>query len=178
LNCPKCLADINKEDELSKTCLVLLGFALLTLTFISTPAMAETRPIQLALVTPIQIFPEGDDITGVRLNLLYGRNVSFIGLDLGLINHTTTGMCKGYQFGLAGIADGDFMGWQDNAVNIVHGNFEGLQWGVVNYANSANGFQLGLVNYARTLKGLQIGLVNIIKQGGAFPFFPIINWSF
>ncbi|MCK4656893.1 MAG: hypothetical protein KAT85_07655, partial [candidate division Zixibacteria bacterium] len=76
------------------------------------------------------------------------------------------------------IADGDFMGWQDNAVNIVHGNFEGFQWGVVNYANSANGFQLGLVNYARTLKGLQIGLVNIIKQGGAFPFFPIINWSF
>ncbi len=27
-------------------------------------------------------------------------------------------------------------------------------------------------------KGLQIGLVNIIKEGGAFGFFPIVNWSF
>ena len=41
-----------------------------------------------------------------------------------------------------------------------------------------NGVQLGLVNYAGTMHGLQIGLVNIIKQGGAFPVFPIVNWSF
>ncbi len=163
---------------MSKKCLILFGLALLILTFISTPAMAETRPIQLALVTPIQIFPEEDDITGFRLNLLYGRNVSFIGVDLGLVNRTTTGMCMGYQHGLVGIADSDFMGWQHNAVNIVHGDFQGLQMGIVNKAYSANGLQFGIVNYARTLKGLQIGLVNIIKEGGAFPFFPIVNWSF
>jgi hypothetical protein len=49
---------------------------------------------------------------------------------------------------------------------------------LVNYAENMNGFQLGLVNYAQTAKGLQIGLVNIIRQGGQFPVFPIVNWSF
>ena len=87
-------------------------------------------------------------------------------------------MSKGVQFGLVGLVDADFMGWQSTAVNLTKRNFEGFQWGIVNYAGHANGFQLGLVNYAVTMKGLQIGLVNIIKQGGQFPVFPIVNWSF
>jgi len=157
---------------------VLLGLAVLTFILICTPVQAEKRPIQIALVTPIQIFPEDDSITGVRLNLLYGRNVAVSGLDLGLVNHTTTGMFKGWQHGLVGIADTDFMGWQDCGVNITNGKCEGLQWGVVNYAGYMSGLQLGLVNYSRTMKGLQIGLVNIIRQGGQFPVFPIVNWSF
>jgi len=36
---------------------------------------------------------------------------------------------------------------------------------------------LGFVNYAETMKGLQIGLINVIRQGGQFPVFPIVNWS-
>jgi hypothetical protein len=48
----------------------------------------------------------------------------------------------------------------------------------VNTADFHNGLQLSFVNYARTLNGVQIGLVNIIKEGGAFPIFPIVNWSF
>ncbi len=157
---------------------VLLGLVVLTLILIWTPVQAEKRPIQIALVTPIQIFPEDDSITGVRFNLLYGRNAAVSGLDLGLVNHTTTGMFKGWQHGLVGIADTDFMGWQDCAVNVTNGKFEGFQWGIVNYANAMSGFQLGLVNYAQTMKGLQIGFVNIIRQGGQFPVFPIVNWSF
>lgn len=77
-----------------------------------------------------------------------------------------------------GIADADFTGFQDNAVNIVKGKAEGLQLSFVNYAARASGLQLGLVNYAGTMHGLQIGIVNIIGQGGAFPVFPIVNWSF
>ena len=41
-----------------------------------------------------------------------------------------------------------------------------------------HGLQVGVVNYAQSMRGLQIGLVNIIKQGGQFPVFPIVNWSF
>ena len=82
------------------------------------------------------------------------------------------------QFGLIGLVEGDFSGWQGTAGNITKGTAEGLQWGVVNYAGHASGLQLGLVNYALSMKGLQIGLVNIIKQGGQFPVFPIVNWSF
>jgi len=145
---------------------------------VSTPALAEKRPVQLSLVTPIQIFPEDDNISGVRLNLIYGRNASVTGIDWGLINHSTTGISKGWQLGLAGVVDADFVGWQDNAVNVVKGNFKGFQWGFVNFAKHARGFQLGFVNYVESMHGLQIGLVNIIRQDGMFPAFPIVNWSF
>ena len=158
---------------------VLFGFAVLTLIFISTPGQAQNRPIQVSLFTPIQIFPEDNSIKGFRLNLIYGRNVSVTGLDLGLINHTTTGKSKGVQFGLVGLSDSDFIGWQSNDwANVTKGKFKGFQSGIVNYAKDMSGVQLGVVNYAEIMNGLQIGLVNIIRQEGAFPVFPIVNWSF
>lgn len=139
---------------------------------------AQEKPIQISLFDPIQIFPNTTAIKGLRFNFLYGKNTSVVGLDIGLVNHTTSGLSKGVQFGLVGINEGDYVGFQDNFINYQDGNFEGFQWGFVIYANYCNGFQLGFVNYARTMKGLQIGLVNIIKQGGQFPVFPIVNWSF
>ena len=157
---------------------VVLALAALALIFVTPVQAQQNRPIQIALITPAQIFPEEDPISGIRLNLIYGRNVSVTGLDLGLINHTTTGMTKGLQFGLVGLADTDFLGWQDNWVNVTKGKFEGFQWGAVNYSLDMNGFQLGVVNYAESMHGLQVGLVNIIRVGGVLPVLPIINWSF
>ncbi len=161
-----------------RKCSVLLGLAALTLIFIYTPVQAKNRPIQIALFTPLQIFPEEDAIAGIRFNLIYGRNVSITGLDLGLVNHTTTGKSTGIQFGIVNLVDSDFSGWQDSWVNVTKGKFEGFQSGIVNHSKNMRGFQLGLVNYAEIMKGLQVGLVNIIRQGGAFPVFPIVNWSF
>ena len=140
-------------------------------------AEAKERPINLSLVTPIQIFPDTDSIVGFRFSLLYGRNAAFTGLDLGLVNHTT-GPFKGVQFGLVGIAENGFLGWQDDFVNITNGTMEGLQFGAVNYAEHARGVQLGLVNYAGTISGIQIGIVNIIRQGGMLPVMIIFNGSF
>lgn len=155
-----------------------VGLTVLTCILATVSVHAQTRPVQVSLVTPIQIFPEKYTITGVRLNLLYGRNVAVQGIDIGLVNHTTTGQFQGVQWGLVGLTDADFTGWQDCAVNVVQVRCEGLQWGLVNYAGNMSGLQLGFVNYARKMKGLQIGLVNIIKVGGQFPVFPIVNWSF
>jgi hypothetical protein len=152
--------------------------AVLICILVSASVQAQTRPVQVSLVTPIQIFPEKYTITGIRLNLLYGRNVAVQGIDIGLVNHTTTGQFQGLQWGLVGLTDADFTGWQDCAVNVVQVRCEGLQWGLVNYAGNMSGLQLGFVNYAKKMKGLQIGLVNIIKVGGQFPVFPIVNWSF
>ena len=143
---------------------ILLGLTVLTIILISAPVQAQNQPIQVALFNPIQIFPEDNNIEGFRLNLLYGRNASVQGLDVGLVNHTTKGLSKGVQFGLFGMVDSDFTGLQINVVNVTKGKFEGLQFGFVNFAES--------------IKGLQIGFVNIINQGGAFPVFPIVNWSF
>jgi hypothetical protein len=156
----------------------LLGIVILAFILVAQPILAQEKPIQLSLFSPVQIVPEDNAISGVRLSLLYGKNKYVTGLDWGLVSHSTSGMSKGVQFGLVGLVEADFTGWQNTVVNITQGNFEGFQWGLVNYAGHANGFQLGLVNYAMTMHGLQIGLVNIIKQGGQFPVFPIVNWSF
>ncbi|KAA3636628.1 MAG: hypothetical protein DWP97_02430 [Calditrichaeota bacterium] len=155
---------------------------LLTLLIIIILAAAssaqEAKPIQVALLNPIQIFNENTEIAGVRINLLYGKNRSVSGLDWGLVNHTTTGVSKGLGWGFINLTEDSFVGWQDGFVNNVKGNFEGFQSGFVNIAHNCSGFQLGIVNYAHNMNGLQIGLVNIIKQNGQFPVFPIVNWSF
>jgi len=156
----------------------LFGVAILTFIFIAQPLLAQQKPIQLSLFSPIQLVPEKNAISGIRLSLLYGKNTYVTGLDWGLVSHATSGTSQGAQFGLVGLVDADFTGWQNTAVNITKGNFEGFQCGIANYAGHASGFKLGIVNYAMSMKGLQIGFVNIIKQGGQFPVFPIVNWSF
>jgi hypothetical protein len=163
---------------MSNRIIISLVICLIAIPALSTQVLAQSKPIQLSLFTPVQIFDENIPISGVRLSLIYGRSVSVTGLDWGLVNRTTTGKFMGVQFGLVGIADADFVGFQNNAVNVVEGDIEGFQWGVVNYAHYANGLQLGFVNYSGSMKGIQIGLVNIIGQGGQFPVFPIVNWSF
>jgi hypothetical protein len=157
---------------------LLVAMILLSIASLSIPAIAEDRPIQLALIAPVQIFPESYSITGIRLNLIYGKNASVSGLDVGLINHTTSGKSLGIGWGIVNLTDANFTGFQSGWVNFVKGDFEGLQYGFVNHAHYANGLQLGFVNHADRLKGIQIGLINIIQQGGEFPIFPIVNWSF
>ena len=170
--------------------LVLLALMMLP-TLVS--AQSDARPIQIALVNPIQIFNEDTSITGLRLNLLYGRNQNVKGIDLGLIAGHTTGNGKGVQWNLVNITDGMFTGFQWGAVNIVGGqstafqlgwfnqtkaSSESFQWGLLNVAEDMSGFQLGIVNYAQKMYGLQIGLLNIIKSKEKLPVFPIVNWSF
>jgi hypothetical protein len=157
-----------------------------------TASVAQAQaPIQLSLVTPIQIVPATNAVKGLRFNLIYGTNTAVTGLDLGLINNTTGGPSEGVQFGAINLVTGSFTGWQSSFVNIQRGAFTGLQGGVINMAGAAeglqwggfnsstqmNGLQLAVVNYARRIHGVQVGLVNIIKEGGQFPIFPIVNWG-
>jgi hypothetical protein len=141
-------------------------------------AAQSTKPVNIALVNPIQVFPEDVPIQGIRLNFIYGKNVSMVGFDWGLANHVGTGGFTGLQWGAVNICDGKCSGVQLGLVNFNQKNVEGFQWGWYNRGDYVNGFQLGLVNSAESMKGLQIGLVNIIKTGGEFPVFPIVNWSF
>jgi hypothetical protein len=155
-------------------------------------AEEAAKPFQFALFHPLQIRDESASITALRFNLIYGKNVSVSGLDIGLANHCTGGESVGLQYGLVGFTEGDFVGWQDNAICITQGRLtgfqsglynqcgqgEGFQMGFVNRAIDMRGFQLGLVNYTETMYGLQIGLVNIIQRKETLPVFVIANWSF
>jgi hypothetical protein len=163
---------VNKNEGIVKKLVLMIIFGL------AINVYAQDKPIQIALFSPLQIFAEEYDITGVRLNLLYGKNSSVTGLDVGLANRTSEKMSYGVQFGVLGIAERGFTGWQYNTVNVCHKEFSGFQLGLVNFVEDGNGFMLGVVNYARRLKGLQIGLFNLIEAGGVAPVLPIVNWAF
>ena len=152
--------------------------ALVIMTCVPANGMAEEKPVQLSMFTPLQIYPEETSITAFRFNLIYGRNASLTGLDLGLVNHLTSGESKGVQIGVVSWVDADFTGFQYNALNATKGNFKGWQWGFINYTGHTRGFQLGFFNYTETMYGLQIGLINVIREGGLLPVFPIVNFSF
>jgi hypothetical protein len=156
----------------------VLGFIGILILVLPFAGAAQSKPINLALFNPVQIFPENNPIGGVRINLLYGKNISMVGFDWGLVNAVGTGGCQGVQWGLVNLCEGNFVGWQSGLLNLSNKNVEGFQYGWYNTGDYVSGFQLGLVNSAQTMKGLQIGIVNIIKTGGQFPVFPIVNWSF
>ncbi len=141
-------------------------------------SVAADKPVNLSLFTPISIAKETDSVSAFRFNLLYGKNTSVKVVDIGLVNHTTSGLSKGFQWGVVNIAEGDFKGLQLATVTYNPGSFHGMQWGVVNHTMNGDGLQVGFVNYAQKYHGLQIGVVNIIRQDGFLPVFPIVNWSF
>jgi len=153
---------------------------------------AQEKPIQLSVFPPIQITAEDQSVSAIRLSLLFGRNANVTGLDWSFIANHTTGDQLGVQFGLGALVEGDFTGWQANAVNLTRGEMHGLQTGFVNVASTGRGvqwagvnyakqnyrgLQVAIVNYAQSLNGVQVGLINIIKEGGMFPVFPIVNWG-
>jgi hypothetical protein len=146
--------------------------------FVPSEGLTEEQPIQLSLFTPLQIRPEDDSILYFRFNLIYGRNTSLKGLDLGLVNHLTAGESQSLQIALANWVDADLKGLQYGTLNVTKGNFTGWQWGFVNYSGHAKGLMLGFINVADSMYGIQIGLVNVIKEGGMLPVFPIFNFSF
>ncbi len=158
-----------------KTKIIWLLWIILVLPSVSK---AQNKPINIALFNPIQIFPEGNSIEGIRINLIYGKNIAMTGLDWGFVNDVGSGGFNGIQLGFANISEGNVVGWQNGLLNISQNNVKGFQSGWYNSGGHVSGFQLGLVNYAESLYGLQIGILNIIKTGGQFPAFPIINWSF
>jgi hypothetical protein len=198
---------IIKEGNIMRFVFALVLVAL-TAAFLAAPAAVaqETKPIQLALVNPIQLVNEDYSVKGLRISLIYGVNRDLSGLDLSLVGQNsgdvrglqvalaglTEGDFTGVQWALVGLTNGNFTGWQDNAVNIVDGKMSGLQAGIFNQSRDAegvllgwvnitghmSGFQLALFNMTDTLNGLQVGVVNVVKQGTSHPVLPLVNWSF
>ncbi len=133
--------------------------------------------LQLSLCAPLQIFPDNYDVSGLRLNLLYGRNSNLRGLDLGLVNDVT-GVAEGFQCGLVNLAD-DLSGLQVGVYNSASITANGFcQIGVANVGKDIRGVQLGVFNMCDTISGVQIGLLNFILQSDFVIFCPIINAQF
>ena len=159
----------------------------------ATDAGEPIENFELSLFPPVQIRGEASAIRILRLGL-YNKNVSVRGLDVGVVSHSTGGVSKGLQWGVVGVVEGAFLGWQNNIlVNINQQEFvgvqgftlynqidwgEGFQFGIFNQARDFSGFQLGIVNWAENMHGVQVGLINIISGKESLQFLPIVNWSF
>jgi hypothetical protein len=152
-------------------------FALCISMLAALPAAAADKAINLSIFTPVSLAKADDAVTAFRYNLLYGKNTSVKVVDLGLVNHTTSGLSRGLQGGFINFTEGEFSGLQLATVSINKGTVKGFQWSGINYAADATGLQLAFFNYAEKLDGLQIGAINVIKQGGFLPVCIIANWS-
>ena len=162
------------------------------------PSAAEAQaPFQLSLVPPVQIVPETEAVSGIRLGI-YAKNTDMTGADLAVVTHTT-GDGVALQLAFVNIVEGDMegaqVGWFAGSAiaNIVEGKVTGFQAGFYNGSGDTEAFQLGglnnasgraaglqfgLVNVANDMNGLQLGLVNIIRSKERFPVLPIVNWKF
>ncbi len=91
----------------------------------------------------------------------------FTGVGIGSLGNETNGSLKGLFLG--GIYNG------------VSGNLTGSTVGFVNVTKEkVTGVQVGFYNQAGSLNGIQLGAINVVMdgEGGALPFFPIINVHF
>lgn len=113
----------------------------------------ESEPVMLSLLSPIEWPSPQSDVCGFRFSLLYGECRDFTGLDIGLVGRATDG----------------FAGLSIGGVNIVSRRLAGLQLGLINWNSNDEvlpgrrsiGVQYGVVNYAETLFGLQDGWANL-----------------
>jgi hypothetical protein len=166
---------------------------------------------QFGLFAPeLQIVDANSNVSGLRIDIVYGENANVRGIDLGVVNSTTgdftgfgyaiganlvEGNATGVQWSwLYSHTGGEFTGWQSGVVartsgagsagfqsgwvNLAEKDFTGVQWGLVNHAQSFKGLQLGFVNMAEHLDGLQIGLVNYAGNSDLYKILPIVNWHF
>ena len=172
----------------------------------SVGALAGEK-VQLGLINPVQLVPEGSSVDGLRLGLIYTKNSSVKGLDMNWLISETTGRMEGVQvfgvfnkvgggkggqiFNFINYSTGDFEGVELATINVTKGfkggrlaainyseKLDGAEVAWVNISKNVKGFQIGLVNYTENMEsGLQIGFVNVFTNG-KLPVLPIINGKF
>ena len=152
---------------------ILLGMLFL----LSSMSFAEAS-FQLGL--PGTNIPTDQNVKGVRLNLLYGKNTNMTGLDINILALGETDNFTGVQltpfwFG-AGKVNNSFTGVGINTANIHLGQSKGAVLGFVNYTNDFNGLQWGAVNFNQKKSIINLGAVNF-NQGESTVDIGFFNYA-
>ena len=108
--------------------IIVVALLFITVVFGAFPAWAGGKPIQLSLFSPVQIYAPERSITGLRLSLLYGKNVNVTGLDL-RFRHADDRQPCGRTTSVVGKVDGNATGIQYGFVPWTKGTMTGLQCG-------------------------------------------------
>ena len=132
---------------------------------------ADSTPVMVSLLAPVQAPTWNWDVTGFRLSLLYGDCRDFAGLDIGVVSRASCAF-DGVGIGGVNIANGRLRGvqigllnWSGCAGSEASGRPLGLQYGGVNCADSFLGLQDGFVNVSTgALSGLQYGYANCARD--------------
>jgi hypothetical protein len=186
----------NKEPIMNK---VILAIAIALL--YSTTAFAQAG-FQFAM--PGIQAPENDDVKGMRLVFLHGKNQNVSGFDLGFaalsesVNQSgftfnmgvsqVTGTSEGCACALVNIHSGTDKGFNGAFINIIKSIESGANVGFVNMTEGTSsvdigglsmseksGTQVGFVNFTEEITGLQIGFLNF-AENGFYPMFPFFNY--
>lgn len=144
---------------------------------ISTMTFSET-PFQLGV--PGTNMPADQDVKGVRLNLLYGKNTNMNGLDINILALGETDNFRGIQispFWLgANKVNDSFTGVGFGGANIYLGKSTGVALGFLNYTNNFNGLQWGVVNFNQKKSVINLGAVNF-NQGESTVDIGFVNYA-
>ena len=165
-------------------------------------AIAEPAAGQIALVARA---PDTPDVDGIRLSIIYGKNSTMSGLDLGFfsmseskslsgaafvfgVHRLTGGMDGGAAFSLVNLHKGNDSGLNAAFVNMVESADSAVELGFVNIASGTtlvdigalnvadrSTAQFGLVNVAKRIDGFQLGFINV-AENGFFKVFPFFNF--
>ncbi|MBU43796.1 MAG: hypothetical protein CMN76_11290 [Spirochaetaceae bacterium] len=110
-------------------------------------------PLELAVVSDLQIAGNQNSVIGLRFSLFAGLNRNLYGLDLGAVNN---------------IADTS-VGIRLGAVNRTGHDQYGVEVGGLNASGQTLGLQLGIINRTDALYGYQLGLANIVEESAFLP---------
>ena len=156
-------------------------------------ARRRPSPIGFALFEPAQFPTPENDVLGLRICLIYGRNANVMGIDTGVFGCGVDGNMFGLQVsgflndvgsswgavqlsGIANICAEDFYGLQLSGIaNSTSLDFCGQQLSIFNNAQTLYGIQIGLFNKSENAYGLQIGLINVAKRAGGLMQIGLVN---
>lgn len=108
------------------------------------------------------------NVSGVQVaGLINATNASSTGGQFAGLGNTTLGNQKGVTISAVNnFTKGNVYGGQISLTNIGMQRVEGIQLGLVNYADTLSGTQFGLINVTNNIeRGTPIGLLNIVKDG-------------
>jgi hypothetical protein len=177
---------------------------ILTAAFVVLYSTAALADASFQFQMPGVKAPAGDDVNGMRLVFLYGKNNSVRGFDLGFAaiaeakNQSgfsfnmglskVTGTSKGCACSLINVHEGQDSGVNVAFVNVINDATKGVNVGFLNLTEGTSGVdigaissskksktQIGLVNFTDEITSLQIGFLNF-ADNGFFPMFPFFNY--
>ena len=142
-------------------------------------------PVQVAVLDPMQVAPPEDDVYGVRVNLIYGRNANVYGLDVGVWNEVvqsegalttlwqeadteSDGRAAGLRLGIYDVTREMWGAQIGGMISMARADMKGIQLaGVMSGAGEARGIQCSLfANVARKAEGMQLG-IGMMNMAGA-----------